>query len=355
MRRRGPRPCGRRRPAPGRSPVRRTRAASRLGGERPRNRFTSSCLEVEDVEQVWTADGHERTRARGGIYSEHAGRAEQVKGSMELCIREWRLDTPNEQQEADVLIAGGGFAGLALAIALRQGSGASLPVVVADPALRTRGADAARLGDRGRGAAHVRDHRRLGAVADDAQPILDMVVTDCQARRRGAAGVSDVRRRGRAGRAVRAHDRECAADRGARGEGARAGRRACARPRSTGFRERCARITVRAWRTARRFRARCWSPPTARARACASRRASRRHGWNYGQSAIVTTVAHERDHNGRAEEHFLPAGPFAILPLKGNRSSIVWTETDAEAARIVALPDDRVSRRAGAAFRAASR
>src|SRR6185295_4262103 len=63
------------------------------------------------------------------------------------------------------------------------------------------------------------------------------------------------------------------------------------------------------------------------------------HGWTYGQAAIVTTVAHERDHGGRAEEHFLPAGPFAILPLKGNRSSLVWTETDAEAARIVALPD----------------
>ena len=53
------------------------------------------------------------------------------------------------------------------------------------------------------------------------------------------------------------------------------------------------------------------------------------HGWNYGQSAIVTKVSHERDHEGRAVEHFLPAGPFAILPLKGHRSSIVWTETDA--------------------------
>jgi 2-octaprenyl-6-methoxyphenol hydroxylase len=63
------------------------------------------------------------------------------------------------------------------------------------------------------------------------------------------------------------------------------------------------------------------------------------HGWNYDQSAIVTTVAHERDHGGKAEEHFLPAGPFAILPLKGNRSSIVWTEKTPEAERIVALPD----------------
>jgi 2-octaprenyl-6-methoxyphenol hydroxylase len=63
------------------------------------------------------------------------------------------------------------------------------------------------------------------------------------------------------------------------------------------------------------------------------------HGWNYDQSAIVTTVAHERDHGGKAEEHFLPSGPFAILPLKNNRSSIVWTEKTPEAERIVALPD----------------
>jgi len=63
-------------------------------------------------------------------------------------------------------------------------------------------------------------------------------------------------------------------------------------------------------------------------------------GWSYDQSAIVCTVAHERDHGGRAEEHFLPAGPFAILPLSGRRSSIVWTEGAREAARIVALPDD---------------
>lgn len=64
------------------------------------------------------------------------------------------------------------------------------------------------------------------------------------------------------------------------------------------------------------------------------------HGWTYRQSALVTTVGHERDHQGRAEEHFLPAGPFAILPLKGRRSSIVWTEAMREAERIVALPDD---------------
>ena len=58
--------------------------------------------------------------------------------------------------------------------------------------------------------------------------------------------------------------------------------------------------------------------------------------WDYGQSGIVVTVGHERPHAGVAEEHFLPSGPFAILPLTGNRSSLVWTERSAEAERLVA-------------------
>ena len=63
------------------------------------------------------------------------------------------------------------------------------------------------------------------------------------------------------------------------------------------------------------------------------------HGWEYDQSGIVVSVGHERDHRGRAEEHFLPAGPFAILPLTGKRSSLVWTEKRSEAARITALDE----------------
>ena len=64
------------------------------------------------------------------------------------------------------------------------------------------------------------------------------------------------------------------------------------------------------------------------------------YGWSYDQSGIVTTVAHERPHQGRAEEHFLPSGPFAILPLTGNRSSLVWTERSSDAQRIMALDDE---------------
>jgi 2-octaprenyl-6-methoxyphenol hydroxylase len=66
--------------------------------------------------------------------------------------------------------------------------------------------------------------------------------------------------------------------------------------------------------------------------------------WNYPQTGIVTTVAHEKPHRGVAYEHFLPAGPFAILPMTGNRSSLVWTERSEEARRIVALGDEDFAR-----------
>lgn len=48
----------------------------------------------------------------------------------------------------------------------------------------------------------------------------------------------------------------------------------------------------------------------------------------YGQYGIVGTLSHERPHEGTATQHFLPNGPFAMLPLKGNRSSIVWSERE---------------------------
>jgi 2-octaprenyl-6-methoxyphenol hydroxylase len=56
--------------------------------------------------------------------------------------------------------------------------------------------------------------------------------------------------------------------------------------------------------------------------------------WDYDQAAIITVVAHERPHDGIAHERFLPAGPFAILPLQGNRAGIVWT-VDARDAELV--------------------
>lgn len=63
-------------------------------------------------------------------------------------------------------------------------------------------------------------------------------------------------------------------------------------------------------------------------------------GWSYDQCGIVTNVAHEKPHNGVAEEHFLPSGPFAILPLTGNRSSLVWTEEEGLARHLMSLGDE---------------
>jgi 2-octaprenyl-6-methoxyphenol hydroxylase len=62
--------------------------------------------------------------------------------------------------------------------------------------------------------------------------------------------------------------------------------------------------------------------------------------WSYPQVGIVTSVAHTRPHHGRAVQHFLPAGPFAMLPLLGNRTSIVWSEEKERAAEIMALDEE---------------
>lgn len=56
---------------------------------------------------------------------------------------------------------------------------------------------------------------------------------------------------------------------------------------------------------------------------------------DYEQTGLVTTIAHELPHDGVAYEHFRPAGPFASLPLPGNRSSLVWTESRAAASRFL--------------------
>lgn len=73
----------------------------------------------------------------------------------------------------------------------------------------------------------------------------------------------------------------------------------------------------------------------------AQRAGIRRQGWGYGQTALVTAVQHEFDHQGTAQQFFMPSGPLAILPLPGgHHSSIVWSETDAAAAEIQALDDE---------------
>jgi 2-octaprenyl-6-methoxyphenol hydroxylase len=249
--------------------------------------------------------------------------------------------------DLDVLIAGGGFAGLTLAVALRQALGASFAVTVADPGL-----DRAAASNDERASAIVASVRRLfetlgvwQQVADEAQPILDMVVTDSR--------LAD---------AVRptfltfAGDVEPGEPFAHMVENRILVEALTNKARQLGIDLRSAAVTDFTSLAADEedgatdsIQAQLSDGKTLSARVLVAADGARStirgkagiatHGWTYGQSAIVVNVAHERDHQGRAEEHFLPAGPFAILPLKRNRASIVWTETTAEAERIMAMPD----------------
>ncbi|MEX0968807.1 MAG: UbiH/UbiF/VisC/COQ6 family ubiquinone biosynthesis hydroxylase [Paracoccaceae bacterium] len=76
-----------------------------------------------------------------------------------------------------------------------------------------------------------------------------------------------------------------------------------------------------------------------RASEVAARAGIMRQGHDYGQTALVCALSHEKPHFGTAYQLFLPAGPLAVLPLKGNRCSIVWSESAERAATISAMDD----------------
>src|SRR5712672_1341386 len=241
------------------------------------------------------------------------------------------------QERADVLIGGAGFAGLALAIALRQALGSSFLVVVADPALGRPVADA-------RATAIAAAARRLfetigvwDAVAAQAEPILDMVITDSKlddaVRPVFLNFAGEVQPGEPFAHMIQNGDMLAALLEKATREGVSLLPSAVA-----DFDANAPRVTVRLASGAA-IQARLLVAADGARSGIRERAGIASVGWSYGQSAIVTTVAHERDHRGRAEEHFLPGGPFAILPLRHNRSSIVWTEHSAEAERFVALPD----------------
>lgn len=77
-----------------------------------------------------------------------------------------------------------------------------------------------------------------------------------------------------------------------------------------------------------------------RASGTAERAGIKRTGWDYGQTALVCAIKHELPHNGVAQQFFMPQGPLAILPLPGNRVSIVWSESTQRAGEINTLSDE---------------
>jgi 2-octaprenyl-6-methoxyphenol hydroxylase len=238
--------------------------------------------------------------------------------------------------QRSIVICGGAFAGLALAVALRQGLGADIPIIVADPALAVRPSRDPRA------TAIVAACRRLfetlgawEAVAEKAQPILDMVVTDSRledaTRPVFLTFAGDVEPGEPFAHMV--ENRHLIDALVARAEAERIDLRATA---VTSYDARSGGIDVTLADGSLIEASLLVAADGARSK-LRERAGIATHGWDYNQSGIVVTVGHERDHGGRAEEHFLPAGPFAILPLSGKRSSLVWTEKRAEAARIVSL------------------
>jgi 2-octaprenyl-6-methoxyphenol hydroxylase len=245
--------------------------------------------------------------------------------------------------QQSIVIGGGALAGLALALGLRQGLGTDITVIVADPALATRPSRDPRA------TAIVAACRRLfdaigvwNEVAPGAQPILDMVVTDSKledaTRPVFLTFAGDVEPGEPFAHMIENRHLIDALVRRAEGEGIDL------RPAAvTAFESRADGIDV-TLSDGSTVAASLLVAADGAGSKLRERAGIVTHGWDYDQSGIVVTVGHERDHHGRAEEHFLPAGPFAILPLSGMRSSLVWTEQRNQAARIVALGEEEFHR-----------
>lgn len=242
--------------------------------------------------------------------------------------------------DTDIAIVGGGLNGATLALALAA-TGQRITVIDAQPAQRR--ADPA---FDGRSYALALTSTRLlagigvwDALADHAQPMLDIKVTD------GRAGEGPSPffmhfdhaeiEEGPMGYMVEdRHLRRVLTDAVAATDAITLHNETTVVAQETDV----SGITL-SLQNGNRLRARLVVGADGRGSGVAERAGIKRLGWDYGQTALVCAVAHEKPHAGVAHQFFMPPGPLAILPLTGNRSSIVWSETAQNAAAINALPD----------------
>jgi len=245
--------------------------------------------------------------------------------------------------DTDILIVGGGLNGPALALALASG-GVSVTVIDSRPAPAR-----ATLGFDGRAYALAIASKRLltvlgvwPLVADRSQPILQIKTSDGRA----GSGPSpffltfDAAEIEEGPMGFMIEDRHLyAAFLAAMAENPHitviSGETVVAQTTTATEAE----VTLASGKT---LRARLLIGCDGRSSGTAARAGITRTGWSYGQTALVTAIAHEKPHHGIAHQFFMPAGPLAILPLPGgHHSSIVWSESDATASAIAALPDDQ--------------
>ncbi len=244
----------------------------------------------------------------------------------------------------DVVIAGGGYVGLSLAVALASAQGAPHVALVdaapVPPAPVTPANDTRAFAITPAGRRLLQTLEVWPPLADGAQPVLDMIVTDSRLEDRVRPVFLTFSQKDSAAGEPLAHMvMNSALLTALRQRAVDCGVTILAANAVDDFNtDEDAYISIRL-REGGTLAARLLVAADgvrSRLRAFAGIRTFKKQ---YGQSGIVTTVAHERPHRGRAEEHFLPAGPFAILPLRGNRSSLVWTETHAVAERLVGEED----------------
>ena len=251
--------------------------------------------------------------------------------------------TVGTEPRETIVIAGGGIAGLSLALALKQALGSGFSIVVADPALSAAPRpDSRAYAVAAAAQAMLRTLNIWDAIAVTAQPMTDMMISDSRS--------GDVVRpvfltfdgEVEPGQAF-AHMVESAAlvaalteacrDVGVilRGEGV------------ARFESSDSGVTV-TLATGELLSARLLVAADGARSKLREQAGIGWVGWDYGQSGLVATIGHERPHRGRAVEHFLPSGPFAILPLTdggrlGHRSSIVWTERAENLPALLSLDD----------------
>ncbi len=242
-------------------------------------------------------------------------------------------------QDYDVVIAGGGFAGLALGAILRQSLGGSIRVAILDPVFTRPGPP-----DPNASAIAPGPRRLLEAIgvwdrlAEVAGPVAGMAITDARLEDilrpvwldfTAPADGSDPIAHIVPNEALKAVLRDAARQAGVHllAEG------------FVSFAHGAGGLQVELSGGGMVRTSLLVAADGVRSRVRSAARI-RTHGWRYGQSAIVVTVKLVEDHGGIATQHFLPGGPLALLPLPGSRAAVVWTLPGVEAERIMALADE---------------
>src|SRR6056297_965745 len=258
-----------------------------------------------------------------------------------------RMDNPARtdilramEHDSDILIVGGGLNGPALALAAaRAGLSSTVIDALPEPTRKNAGFDGRSYA---LALASVRLLRNLGLwerVAENAQPMLEIKVSD------GRAGEGPSPfflhfdhaeiEEGPMGHMLEDRFlRRALLD--AMGESPAVTRVSGRTVTAQEVTSQGATVTLDTGRT---LAARLLVGADGRGSGTARRAGIRRTGWGYGQTALVAAIAHELPHNGIAHQFFMPPGPLAILPLPGNVSSIVWSESDQTAREFVALDD----------------